>query len=130
MWTSYEIIRNHPQDFDVKYRLYTQNEGGRKITFQGLRCDFLYEGDDVSDGIYCIHPEFEDDKNNIIEDLSIPIPITGTARMWIVFPEMRERIHRNRIKIGIKGYMMEGSRKIGEVEVIRIVGLHSNSCKL
>lgn len=47
--------------------------------------------------------------------------------MWILFPEMRELVHKDRIKVGIKGFMMEGQRKIGEVEVIKIVGLHSNN---
>lgn len=127
MWTPYERRRNHPQDFDVRYRLYSIEEGGRKVTYQGLRCDFMYEGDDISAGIYMIHPEFEDESGNIILDEEEPIELTGTARMWILIPEMREAVHKHRIKVGTKGFMMEGSRKIGEVEVIRIISLFENS---
>jgi hypothetical protein len=128
MWTPYEVIRNHPQDFDVQYRFYSQNEGGRKtLPTQGYRCDFSYDGDDINNvGIFCIHPEFEDEKGNIITDINMEVSPHGTARMWILFPEMRQQVHRDRIKVGIKGYFMEGSRKVGEAEVIRIVGLYSN----
>ena len=126
MWIPYEHMKKHPQDFDVRYKLYTYEEGGRKATYQGLRCDFLYSGDDVRDGIYMIHPEFEDQTGKVIVDLETPVSLTGTARMWIIISEMRDNTHKNRIKVGTKGYMMEGSRRIGEVEVIRIVGLFTN----
>ncbi len=128
MWTPYEILRKHPQDFDVNYKLYTQNEGGRRtLPLQGYRCDFSYDGDDIKkEGIYCIHPEFEDENGDILTDDTTPVNQCGTARMWILFNEMRQQVHKDRIKVGTKGYFMEGSRKVGEVEVTRIVGLHSN----
>jgi len=127
MWVSYESTRKHPQDFDVKYKLFSVSEGGRKRTFQGLRCDFAYQEDKIEDGIYCIHPEFEDAKGNIIKNTEIPVPIVGIARMWILSNEGRNSLHKKKIRVGVKGYMMEGARKIGEVEVIKIVGLYSNS---
>ncbi len=71
-----------------------------------------------------IHPEFEDPNG-------VPIPeeahavSKGTARMWIVSGQMRE-VHRQRIKPGVRGYMVEGSRKVAEVEVIEVQGLHTN----
>lgn len=131
MWKPYTEQRNHPQDFDIKYHFYSEQEGGRKsIPFQGYRCDFAYEGDDISKtGIFMIHPEFEDEYGNIILDENIPVNKSGTARMWILIPEMREKVHKERIKIGTKGYFMEGSKKVGEVEVTRIVGLLTNSTK-
>lgn len=49
VWVPYEKIRNHPADFRVKYRLYSVEEGGRKNrVFQGLRCDFSYDGDNMA----------------------------------------------------------------------------------
>ncbi|WBW98362.1 hypothetical protein [Oceanirhabdus sp. W0125-5] len=127
MWIPYEIKHKHSEDFIVKYRLYKVEEGGRKQTFQGYRCDFAYDGDDISKtGIYMIHPEFEDEKGNVIKDENEPVNLSGTARMWIAFPKMREEIHKHRIKIGTKGYFMEGSRRIGETEVIKVVGLDTN----
>ncbi|WP_123040558.1 hypothetical protein [Cohnella candidum] len=132
MWVPYEKIRNHPQDFNVKYHFYLPQEGGRKkIPYQGYRCDFAYEEYYVEDkSIYAIHPEFEDELGNIILVDDKPVRASGTARMWILFQEMREKVHRNRIKVGTKGYFMEGSRRVGEVEVIEIIGLHTNKEKL
>ncbi len=127
MWKTYESIRKHPHDFKVKYKLYPREEGGRRITYQGLRCDFSYLGDDIADGIYIIHPEFEDINGNIILDTDEPVPLESTARMWILSPQMRELVHKDRISIGTKGFMMEGPRKIGKLEVIEIAGLYSNN---
>lgn len=115
MWVPYEKQRNHQQDFNVAYRMYTHEEGGRRsLPYQGYRCDFSYDGDDIKkDGIFAIHPEFEDEEGNIILDTNKQISITGTARMWVLFPEMREQVHINRIKVGVKGYFMEGPRQVG-----------------
>lgn len=126
MWTPYEIIRKHKHDFVVKYRLYSKAEGGREVTYQGLRCDFMYAGDDIKDGLYMIHPEFEDRNREVIINDDTPLELVGTCRMWVVFPEIRELIHKKRVKIGAKGFMMEGSWKIGEVEVIEIASLFEN----
>ena len=116
----------HPADFRVRYRFRAADEGGRQtLPVQGYRSDFLYEEDDAPGaGIYMIHPEFED---------SMGLPIAeeeraaaeGTARMWIISDEMRE-VHRGRIKPGVRGYMVEGARKVAEIEVIEVLGLHTN----
>lgn len=126
---TYEQIRGHRPDFIVNYRLYTPPEGGRKVTFQYLRCDFLYDGDDPQqDGIYMIHPEFLNiDGSPLGEDL--PVPLEGRASMWILNPEMRRSIHRARARVGVKGYFVEGVRKIGEVTIDEIVALHENPVK-
>ncbi|QHW33228.1 hypothetical protein GZH47_22190 [Paenibacillus rhizovicinus] len=128
MWVSYEEIRNHPPDFRVNYRFYLTEEGGRRnLPFQGYRSDFSYEGDDIKEtGIYMIHPEFEDELGEVIFEDNIQVPQRGTARMWVLIPEMRSEIHKHRIKIGVKGYFMEGSKKVGEMEVIEIMGLYTN----
>ncbi|MFC3803869.1 hypothetical protein [Cohnella sp. GCM10012308] len=129
LWTPYETIRKHPPDFRIQYRLFSQSEGGRKNpVFQGLRCDFSYDGDDIKEtGMFAIHPEFEDEFGEIILDRTVPVPRQGTATMWILFPEMRRLVHVNRIKIGVIGYLMEGPRRIGQAEVIEILGLHQNA---
>ena len=123
---TYREIRNRPEDFIFKYRLYTPDEGGRKVTYQHLRCDFMYAGDDpVKGGIYMIHPEFLDANGNVVDE-KIPLMLEGKATMWVLVEEMKEKVHRSRIKLGTKGYFMEGSRKIGEVEVESIVGLNES----
>ncbi|MDC0762726.1 hypothetical protein POF51_18585 [Brevibacillus sp. AG] len=128
MWIPYEEIRKHHPDFRVKYRFYSENEGGRKATpFQGYRSDFSYDGDDIRiTGIFAIHPEFEDANGKIILDSGSPVPLEGTARMWILFPHMRKEVHTKRVELGVIGYFMEGPKRVAVVEVIEIVGLHSN----
>ncbi|WP_129692005.1 hypothetical protein [Gottfriedia acidiceleris] len=123
MWTPYEERRGCPQDFNVQYRFFSHEEGGRQsLPAQGYRCDFAYQEDDIKEtGIYMIHPEFEDNDGNVILDDKISINRTGTARMWIVSPKIREEIHKHKIELGTKGYFMEGSRRVGVVEVIKIV---------
>lgn len=123
---TYEEIRGNKADFVVRYRLYSQSEGGRKVTFQHLRCDFMYERDDpVKDGIFMIHPEFLDEDGRPLDE-ELPVPLEGKAAMWILVPEMRASVHRSRVKVGTRGHFMEGPRKIGDVTIEEIVGLHEN----
>ena len=113
----YAENRGRGPDFFVKYRLYSASEGGRKVTFQHLRCDFMYAGDDPQkDGIFMIHPEFLDEHNVPIGE-DVIIPLTGRASMWILNPVMR---------VGVRGHFMEGSRKISDVEIDAIAGLHED----
>jgi hypothetical protein len=122
---TYEQIRGHKPDFVVAYHIYAPENGGRKVTYQHLRCDFMYEGDDPSeDGIFMIHPEFLDTNGFPLKE-EHPVPLEGKASMWVLVPSMRA-LHSSRIKVGVKGYFMEGSRKVGALEVTKIVGLHEN----
>lgn len=123
---TYEEIRGYKPDFVVSYRLYSPSEGGRKVTYQHLRCDFMYEGDDpVKDGIFMIHPEFIDQDGCPLGE-ELPVPLEGKATMWVLVPEMRASIHCSRITVGTRGHFMEGPRKIGDVTVERIVALREN----
>jgi hypothetical protein len=123
----YHEILKHQYDFRVRYRFLSQEEGGRrKPPFQGYRSDFEYAQKAQEDeGLYMIWPEFEDEASNVIIDNDQMISKSGTARMWIINPEMRSR-HQKRIKLGIKGYFREGARRVAECEVIEIGSLLSN----
>lgn len=123
----YEKTMNHPADFKVRYRFYREDDGGLKsIPFQGYRSDFWYPYDaHYPTSIYMIWPEFEDEHGSIITEKNNPVPATGIARMWILVPEMRN-YHKDKIHIGLKGYFMEGERKVAECEVIEINGLLTN----
>ena len=125
---TYQEKTNRVQDFDVRYRFFTNEEGGRETgpPYQGYRCDWSYEGDDIQKtGIYMIWPEFEDKEGKVIPEKT-QVLSSGVARMWIVIPEMVEKVHKEKIKIGIKGYFMEGGKKVAEAEVIRLVRLSDN----
>lgn len=128
MHQSYEVRLGHPPDFRVSYRFYDESEGGRKtIPVQGYRSDFWYYNDSQPNpnSIYMIWPEFEDEQGNLITDTTTPVSPFGTARMWIIMPKMRP-FHKDKIKVGLKGFFREGSRSVAECEVIEIVGLTTN----
>ena len=61
---SYEQWLGHYEDFKVKNRFYTKEEGGRdSLPLQGIRSDFWYEhSNHTINGIFMIWPEFEDEK--------------------------------------------------------------------
>lgn len=124
----YERTLNHKADFRVHYRFYLENEGGRKmLPFQGYRSDFWYEHPTHlnTNQIFMIWPEFENLHQEVILESNSSVPLSGTARMWIIIPE-RRLYHLDKITVGIKGYFMEGGRKVGECEVIEILGLAEN----
>ena len=88
---------------------------------QGYRSDFMFH--ESSGKMYMIHPEFLDENENVIVDKEIR-QWSGLAKMWIVFDEMRQ-YHKERIKVGMKGFFMEGPHKTAECEVIKIVRLNN-----
>ncbi len=123
MHQPYQEILKHPYDFVVKYRFFSQDEGGRSYPpVQGLRLDFSYADKGLNvGGVSMIWPEFEDESGNVIVSKDTLIAMSGTARMWVISPERRP-IHQECIRIGTKAYFMEG-KPVAECEVIEIVGL-------
>ncbi|OCB69513.1 hypothetical protein [Flavobacterium piscis] len=121
---AYEKVRNRECDFIVEYRFFSPEEGGRKTgnPIQGYRSDFMYSDDENLKKLWMIWPEFLDHENNIILDKSISVPTSGKAKMWVI-NEANHELHKSRIKMGLKGFFMEGPHKVAECEVIRIVNL-------
>ena len=70
-----------------------------------------------------IHPEFINEDGTPIPE-EVPVSLSGKASMWVLVEEMKEEVHRHRIKVGTRGFFMEGARKIGEVVVEEIVGIN------
>lgn len=126
MSTSYSRSGRHP-DFVVRYRFLTAAEGGRvSAPRQHIRWDFLYQGDDPQrDGIWVIWPEFIDATGNPLPEG--PVPYEGVAHMFILNPDMRDHVHRGRLAVGIKGYFVEGTKRVAECEVTEIIGLHETA---
>jgi hypothetical protein len=114
-------------DFEVRYHFYSAEEGGRQSApRQHIRWDFLYHGDDPQhDGIYAIYPEFLDPTGSPLSDG--PVPYDGVAHMFVLNPEMREQVHRQRIAVGVKGYFVEGAKRVAECEVTKLIGLSKTS---
>jgi hypothetical protein len=108
----------------VRYRFYSKKAGGRlSLPHQGYRPDFWYAHEShMSNQVFMIWPEFENMAGEVIIQNNGPVDENGTARMWIIAPEIRS-YHCDKIKIGIIGYFMEGSKKVAECEVIELLGL-------
>ena len=116
----------HPADFEIQYNFYPQEEFKYGL-HQGIRTDFLYEGDDPGiDGIHMIWPEFIDDSGLVITDRTLNIPSHGRALMWIGMHESRVKTHQKRLKVGTNGYLVVGSTKLATAKVTKIIGLHTN----
>ncbi len=124
----YENRKNQSPDFKVEYKIRKDDSFGYiQKPYQGMRSDFMYDGDDPqADGIYMIWPEFLDKSGQVITDQNQNIDDIGQAYMWILSPEIREAVHLERVKVGTKGYFMMGSKKIADAIVIKIHGLHTN----
>jgi hypothetical protein len=124
--TPYEDRIKRKPDFRVKYRLYSPEEGGRySLPYQGIRSDFWYEHPDHKinrQSLFVIWPEFENEKEEVITDKSVPVLQSGTARMWIINDQFIP-YHKGKIKLGTKGFFKEGSRSTGECEVIELISL-------
>ena len=116
--SSYGERSGRSPDFRVRYRWLPQGQR----PFQHIRCDFAYEGDGPEDSIYMIWPEFEDAAGRPLP-AGRAVPEQGTATMWILNDELRDQIHRQRIKRGVRGYFVVGTQRIAEVEVTDVLGL-------
>jgi hypothetical protein len=90
------------KDFEVQYRFYSAEEGGRRTgpPFQGYRSDWLFDGDAVTQGVYMIWPIFLDASGSIL-DTGAQVGDEGRAQMLIVNDELRRTIHAKRLKVGV-----------------------------
>jgi len=114
-------------DFEATIRILTESEGGRKTSpFNGIRWDFSYALDNSSDQLYMIWPDFYGPNGDSLPtDSPLPLGVDLPARMTVVVDEMRERIHRARIKPGVEFYCHEGPKRVAVGRVTRITGLHN-----
>ena len=128
MYITMATRMKHPPDFKVSYCFYDIEKGCRQgPPRQGYRSDFWYGDADHkdSDQVFMIWPEFEDLNGQLIEDNSITLPASGTANMWIISPAMRS-YHKEKIKVGLPGFFMEGTIRVAECGVVEIIGLMIN----
>ncbi|MPR33763.1 hypothetical protein [Salmonirosea aquatica] len=127
MHQPYEERLGRSHDFTVAYRFYTPEEGGRwNPVYQGYRSDFDYDQEiPENKGIYMIWPEFEDEDGFVITESETPVLAKGTARMWIISAHTKP-LHQKYVKVGTKGYFMEGNKRVAECKIIKIGSLFSN----
>lgn len=115
-----------PNDFEVRYRFYSEAEGGRKAQqfFQGYRCDWVYADFEASEPrqAWMIWPIFVDESGQFVPE-NAPVDFEGIPRMMIVDEELRQNIHKDRIRLSVKGFFVEGGKKVAEATVIHVVDL-------
>lgn len=114
-----------PDDFEATIRTLTEAEGGRKTPpFNGIRWDFSYASDDSSDQLYMIWPDFYGPSGDSLPtDSPLPLGVELHARMTVVVDEMREQVHRSRIRPGVEFYCHEGPHRVAVGRVTRVTGL-------
>lgn len=119
----YQANLKRSPDFIVSYEIDLCKELKGALPGQGMRIDFLYEGDDpLKDGVHMIWPEILNTKGQVILDKTPGrIDQCGYANMWIL-DESRRDYHRGRLQPGTKGIWYRGGR-IAFVEVVQLVGL-------
>lgn len=124
--TPYEKKFGRQPDFVVEYEISLSAEIANSKPGQGMRTDFLYDGDDPkTDGVHMIWPEILDARGSVVMDATPgSIPQRGYANMWIISEDRREYHHR-RLKIGTKGVWWRGGR-VAYVRVIQINWLPSD----
>jgi len=120
----YQDRLNREPDFIVEYELDPCDEMKSSKPGQGMRVDFLYDGDDPSeDGIHMIWPELLDKDGEVILDTTPGnMDKAGKANMWVV-DETRRIYHAKRLKVGTKGYWVRGAFRLANVTVVQIGSL-------
>lgn len=123
---SYSEKTGRDPDFMVDYNLCSNlDEIGIKPG-QGMRCDFLYDGEDrKTEGVHMIYPEVLDSSGAIITDKGATLDKSGKAYMWIIDDKNRA-FHRGKIKVGTKGAWVTGPYRIADIVVTRLLGLENN----
>jgi len=114
-------VDNREPDFLVRYRFLRLEEGGRSAPpRQGYRPGWLYDGDDpVRDGAWMIWPRFVAASGAEVGDG--PVPSEGMAQMFVLDPKFRP-MHLSRLRVGTKGFLIEGKAIAAECEVVEVKG--------
>ena len=117
-------MQRRSPDFRARVRFLREEEGGRKSPVrQGYRPDLTYKEGNFE--LFMIWPRFLDDALKEKED-GAEIPAASQANFWIASPELKNEVHRKRIRPGTEFWMREGQKKVAEVVVTDLLeGLKS-----
>jgi hypothetical protein len=100
-----------PADFAARIRIFTPEEGGRKTwAYNGIRWDFAYLEPNGKPGrTFMIWPLFCDARGQPLpSDQPLPAGEWLHARLFILLPEPRVKVHQPRIRPGVSFFCMEG----------------------
>ena len=123
--SSIDRISEEP-DFEARIRFLSSEEGGRKSQpFQGYVCDFKYESHyegDPPNQAWMIYPAFLDEQGALLPELA-EIPTSVSAIFRVLDPHYRETVHRKRMHVGTRFWLVEGSRRVAEGVITKFVGM-------
>jgi hypothetical protein len=114
---TYKEWSGREADFYIRYRIIPESEGGsNRPVLQHIRWDWVFEGIESDDNYAMIWPEFLNPDGTVYPP-DQPIPTEGVASMWIV-NEPRRSFHLARVAIGVRGYCMEGPRRVASAGIV------------
>jgi translation elongation factor EF-Tu-like GTPase len=107
--------------FKARITFLSPEEGGRKTPCgQGYRPGFKYEDD--PNHAWMIFPRFLDESGAEVPDGAL-VPKESDALMFILDDELRKTVHQERIKPGVRFFLMEGPRIVAKGVVTAILDL-------
>jgi translation elongation factor EF-Tu-like GTPase len=120
-------IHKIADDFEAEIRIFTTAEGGRvSPPVNGVRWDFAYEDNQPEGTLYAIYPDFFGGNGDSMPTTEpLPIGVELNARMVVLSEEMRQNVHRKRIREGVRFYCHEGLKRVAVGKVTRITGLYN-----
>ncbi len=117
----YAELLGRPADFQVTYRLFPPEEGGRRTpVYQGIRWDSRL-ADETRPHNWMVYPEFIDADGFIIPNG--PVAPVGRANMFPLNSTLRAK-YRPLVQPGTRGYFVEGSQRMGVWEVLEVFWGH------
>lgn len=72
-----------------------------------------------------IWPIFIAEDGKIVEP-DVQVANEGAAHMFIVNDELRSSLHARRLRPGVRGYFMEGPKRVAEATVTKLLALISD----
>lgn len=117
-----------PDDFEAIIRVFSPAEGGRRTpACNGIRWDFAYAVDEAPGELYMIWPDFVDDAGDSLSaETALPTDIELKARMTVLVDDMREKVHRLRVRTGVEFFCHEGGKRVAKGRVTRVTGLFAD----
>lgn len=118
-------IHRLPDHFEAMIRIFRPAEGGyTRPPFNGIRWGFAYAENQPAGKLCVICPDFCDEQGGSLPtDRPLPIGIEKPARVVLFLDEMREKLHRSRIRAGVRFYCYEGDKRVAQGRITKVTGL-------
>jgi len=121
------ITPRDDDDFEATIRILGPEEGGRQTpAYNGIKWDFAYAEDRQGPqelNLFMIYPLFYDQQHQLYQEVALPIRVELNATMHILVEEMKEAVHRHRMKVGTRFHCHEGRSVAATGVITRITGL-------